>query len=161
MWVADDEDNRLYSYKMPALPSLASLSLSGIEFGPFRSWQSKYAVRVPVGGPSVTTVSAVATNVDQFDVKIAPSDSDALTDGHQVELATGTPQTIAVTVTKKTGPCVSRDVYASSETCRLRPGILVEFPAAGEKQAARPPAEPLRRGLNNPHCLTARLRISG
>ena len=108
MWVADDEDNRLYSYKMPALPSLASLSLSGIEFGPFRSWQSKYAVRVPVGGPSVTTVSAVATNVDQFDVKIAPSDSDALTDGHQVELATGTPQTIAVTITKKTDPCVSR-----------------------------------------------------
>ena len=123
MWVADDEDNRLYSYKMPALPSLASLSLSGIEFGPFRSWQSKYAVRVPVGGPSVTTVSAVATNVDQFDVKIAPSDSDALTDGHQVELATGTPQTIAVTVTKKTDPCVSR-------TYTLRVKLAVSGPAS-------------------------------
>ena len=123
MWVADDEDNRLYSYKMPALPSLASLSLSGIEFGPFRSWQSKYAVRVPVGGPSVTTVSAVATNVDQFDVKIAPSDSDALTDGHQVALATGTPQTIAVTVTKKTDPCVSR-------TYTLRVELAVSGPAA-------------------------------
>ena len=123
MWVADDEDNRLYSYKMPALPSLASLSLSGIEFGPFSSWQSKYAVRVPVGGPSVTTVSAVATNVDQFDVKIAPSDSDALTDGHQVELATGTPQTIAVTVTKKTDPCVSR-------TYTLRVKLAVSGPAS-------------------------------
>ena len=123
MWVADDEDNRLYSYKMPALPSLASLSLSGIEFGPFRFWQSKYAVRVPVGGPSVTTVSAVATNVDQFDVKIAPSDSDALTDGHQVELATGTPQTIAVTVTKKTDPCVSR-------TYTLRVKLAVSGPAS-------------------------------
>ena len=123
MWVADDEDNRLYSYKMPALPSLASLSLSGIEFGPFRSWQSKYAVRVPVGGPSVTTVSAVATNVDQFDVKIAPSDSDALTDGHQVELATGTTQTIAVTVTKKTDPCVSR-------TYTLRVKLAVSGPAS-------------------------------
>ena len=123
MWVADDEDNRLYSYKMPALPSLASLSLSGIEFGQFRSWQSKYAVRVPVGGPSVTTVSAVATNVDQFDVKIAPSDSDALTDGHQVELATGTPQTIAVTVTKKTDPCVSR-------TYTLRVKLAVSGPAS-------------------------------
>ena len=123
MWVADDEDNRLYSYKMPALPSLASLSLSGIEFGPFRSWQSQYAVRVPVGGPSVTTVSAVATNVDQFDVKIAPSDSDALTDGHQVELATGTPQTIAVTVTKKTDPCVSR-------TYTLRVKLAVSGPAS-------------------------------
>ena len=123
MWVADDEDNRLYSYKMPALPSLASLSLSGIEFGPFRSWQSKYAVRVPVGGPSVTTVSAVANNADQFDVKIAPSDSDALTDGHQVELATGTPQTIAVTVTKKTDPCVSR-------TYTLRVELAVSGPAA-------------------------------
>ena len=123
MWVADDEDNRLYSYKMPALPSLASLSLSGIEFGPFRSWQSKYAVRVPVGGPSVTTVSAVATNADQFDVKIAPSDSDALTDGHQVELPAGTPQTIAVTVTKKTDPCVSR-------TYTLRVKLAVSGPAS-------------------------------
>ena len=123
MWVADDEDNRLYSYKMPALPSLASLSLSGIEFGPFRSWQSKYAVRVPVGGPSVTTVSAVANNADQFDVKIAPSDSDALTDGHQVELPAGTPQTIAVTVTKKTDPCVSR-------TYTLRVKLAVSGPAS-------------------------------
>ena len=123
MWVSDDEGNRLYAYKMPALPSLASLSLSGIEFGPFKSWQSKYAVRVPVGGPSVTTVSAVANNADQFDVKIAPSDSDALTDGHQVALATGTPQTIAVTVTKKTDPCVSR-------TYTLRVELAVSGPAA-------------------------------
>ena len=123
MWVADDEDNRLYSYKMPALPSLASLSLSGIEFGPFKSWQSKYAVRVPVGGPAVTTVSAVANNADQFDVKIAPSDSDALTDGHQVELPAGTPQTIAVTVTKKTDPCVSR-------TYTLRVELAVSGPAS-------------------------------
>ena len=123
MWVSDDEGNRLYAYKMPALPSLASLSLRGIEFGPFKSWQSKYAVRVPVGGPSVTTVSAVANNADQFDVKIAPSDSDALTDGHQVALATGTPQTIAVTVTKKTDPCVSR-------TYTLRVELAVSGPAA-------------------------------
>ncbi len=123
MWVSDDEGNRLYAYKMPALPSLASLSLSGIEFGPFKSWQSKYAVRVPVGGPSVTTVSAVANNADQFDVKIAPSDSDALTDGHQVALVTGTPQTIAVTVTKKTDPCVSR-------TYTLRVELAVSGPAA-------------------------------
>ena len=123
MWVADDEDNRLYSYKMPALPSLASLSLSGIEFGPFSSWQSRYSVRVPVGGPSVTTVSAVANNADQFDVKIAPTDSDALTDGHQVALPAGTPQTIAVTVTKKTDPFVSR-------TYTLRVKLAVSGPAS-------------------------------
>ena len=96
MWVSDDEGNRLYAYKMPTLPSLASLSLS-----------------------------AVANNADQFDVRIAPSNSDALTDGHQVALDTGTPQTIAVTVTKKTDPTVSR-----TYTLRVELVVAVSGPAA-------------------------------
>ena len=113
MWVTDNDDVRVYAYNMPASPSLSSLSLSGIDFGPFVSCKSDYDVRIPSGGPSVTTVTATGFNPNAFDVTITPADSDLATAGHQVEITSGTPLLITATLTHKDTPSLTRTYTVS------------------------------------------------
>ncbi len=94
MWVADDVDDKIYAYNMPAHALLQSLELTGIYFG-FSPGRLDYAIWVPTTTASTTTaadtVSAGAT------VAIDPAAADTQTAGHQIDLTTGK-NSIAVTV---------------------------------------------------------------
>ena len=80
---------------------LASLSLTGVDFGPFDADTTAYAASVPhdVLG---TTVAAQAADPHARRVEIQPADADAQTAGHQVPLAVGENR-VAVTVTAEIG----------------------------------------------------------
>ena len=101
MYVADENDDRVYSYNMPdAIDArLASLELSGVDFGEFSPAQREYE-GVPGEGVTVTTVVAEAAQ-DTAAVGTEPSDADEEAEGHQVALA-GVDE-IAVTVTSADG----------------------------------------------------------
>ena len=101
MYVVDESDGRVYSYNMPdAIDArLASLSLSGVEFGEFLSRRTEYE-GVADGGVTETTVEAVAVQ-SGAEVAIDPPDADEATDGHQLVL--GGVEAITVTVTSADG----------------------------------------------------------
>ena len=99
MFVADNEDRAIYEFKMPALPVLHSLELSGVDIGHFRL--SKYGYTAEVANTvTSTTVTAVAA-ASSSTVAILPADSDTTTEGHQVALSVGANE-ITVTVTEGT-----------------------------------------------------------
>ena len=95
MYVADESDDKVYSYNMPdALDArLASLTLSGVDFGEFDPGQTEYEGSV-AEGVTETTVE-VAREQRLATVVIEPPDADENTDGHQVSLD-GTQVTVTV-----------------------------------------------------------------
>ena len=81
--------------------SLSALSISDATLSPtFDSVTTDYEAAV-ANATSQVTVTATGTD-DGADAAITPSDADAVTDGHQVDLAEG-PNTITVTVTAANG----------------------------------------------------------
>ena len=86
MYVADESDDKVYSYNMPdAIDArLASLTLSGVDIGEFDPGRTDYEA-VVADGVTETTVEAEAMQ-RRTDVAIDPPDADVEADGHQVAL---------------------------------------------------------------------------
>ena len=86
MYVADESDDRVYTYNMPdAIDGrLASLSLSGIDIGEFDPGRTEYEGTV-ADAITETTVAAEAVQL-RTTVTMDPPDTDADTTGHQVDL---------------------------------------------------------------------------
>ena len=84
IYVADEQDDQVYSYNIPdAIQArLGALSLSALELGGFRAARLAYPVEAPVGTAS-TTIVASATQAAAT-VAIAPADADADAHGHQI-----------------------------------------------------------------------------
>ena len=98
IFVADELDDHVYTYNMPDAfdAGIASLTLSGIDFGEFSPGQTEYRVVVD---PKITrtTVTAVAKH-DNARVVIEPDDIDRdLENGHQVAVRDSQDITISVT----------------------------------------------------------------
>ena len=127
MYVADESDDKVYSYNMPdAIDArLASLTLSGVGIGEFDPGRPDYEA-VVADGVTETTVEAAAVQDDAV-VDIAPADADGEADGHQVALQDL--GEITVTVTSQDG--------SRTEVYRVR------FPETGWDPARDP----------WPHCL--------
>ena len=103
MYVADESDDRVYTYNMPdAIDArLASLSLSGVDIGEFDPGRPDYEA-VVADGVTETTVEAGAMQ-PRTDVAIDPPDADGEADGHQVALQDLGEITVTVTVTSQDG----------------------------------------------------------
>ena len=102
MYVADESDDRVYSYNMPdAIDArLASLTLSGVDIGEFDPGRPEYEA-VVADGVTETTVEAEAAQ-RRTDVAIDPPDADGDdANGHQVALQDL--GEITVTVTSQDG----------------------------------------------------------
>ena len=102
MYVADESDDRVYTYNMPdAIDArLASLTLSGVDIGEFDPGRTEYEGSVGEG-VTETVVTAEAMQ-RRTDVAIDPPDADGNeANGHQVALA-GLAE-ITVTVTSADG----------------------------------------------------------
>ena len=97
MYVADQSDDKVYTYNMPdALDArLASLTLSGVDIGEFLPRRTDYEGDI-VEGVTETTVEA-ATVQRGTDVHIDPPDADEEADGHQVAFQDLSEITVAVT----------------------------------------------------------------
>ena len=95
MYVADESDDKVYSYNMPDAINarLATLTLSGVEIGEFDPGTTDYE-GTPGEGVTETTVEAVPAQ-SGASVAIDPPDADAGTEGHQVSLD-GTDITVTV-----------------------------------------------------------------
>ena len=101
MYVADELDDRIYTYNMPdALDArLASLTLSDADIGTFSPHRLAYKA-VPAEEATQTTVEAKAAQRGAT-VRIEPADADAESAGHQ--LALESLDHLAVTVTSPDG----------------------------------------------------------
>ena len=100
MYVVDASDGRVYSYNLPdAIDArLASLTLSGVEFGEFDSSRTEEYAGSPRGdGVTETTVAAEATQ-RRASVSIEPPDANLVAEGHQLAIGR-TSEEITVTVT--------------------------------------------------------------
>ena len=97
MYVADENDGRVYSYNMPdAIDArLASLELEGVDIGEFDPGQTEYE-GIPDDGVTQTTVAAEPAQ-DGASVDIEPVDADDDARGHQVALAGAEEIVVAVT----------------------------------------------------------------
>ena len=97
MYVADESDDKVYSYNMPdAIDArLASLTLSGVDFGEFDRSRTDYEGSV-AEGVTETVVTAEAMQ-RRTDVDINPPDADEAADGHQVALQDLDEITVTVT----------------------------------------------------------------
>ena len=98
IFVADELNDHVYTYNMPDAfdAGIASLTLSGIDYGEFSPGQTEYRVVVD---PKITrtTVAAVAKH-DNARVVIEPDDIDRdLENGHQVAVRDSQDITISVT----------------------------------------------------------------
>ena len=126
MYVVDQSDDKVYSYNMPAAidTRLASLTLSGVDFGEFSPGQTEY-VGVPADGVTETTLAAEAEQRGAM-VVIEPAESDEATDGHQAAVADGTEITVTV---------------ASADSSRTRV-YRVRFGEMVAEEAEEPQAEP-------------------
>ena len=128
MYVADESDDRVYSYNMPdAIDArLASLTLSGVDIGEFDPGRPDYEA-VVADGVTETTVEAEAMQ-PRTDVAIDPPDADGDdANGHQVALQDLSEITVTVT---------------SADDSRTRV-YRVQFPETGWDPARDP----------WPHCL--------
>ena len=101
MYVADESDDRVYTYNMPdAIDArLASLTLSGVDFGEFDPRRPEYEGAVGEG-VTETVVTAEAMQ-RRTTIAIDPQDADVEADGHQVALQDL--GEITVTVTSQDG----------------------------------------------------------
>ena len=97
MYVADESDGRVYSYNLPdAIDArLASLTLSGVDFGEFSSRTEEYA-GVLADGVTETTVAAEAAQ-RRASVSIEPPDANQVAEGHQVAIEDVSEVTVTVT----------------------------------------------------------------
>ena len=98
VYVADESDDKVYTYNMPdAIDArLASLTLSGVEIGEFDGGRTEYE-GVPGEGVTETTVEAAAMQ-RRTDVAIHPPDADGdESNGYQVALERLTEITVTVT----------------------------------------------------------------
>ena len=125
MYVADESDGRVYSYNLPdAIDArLASLTLSGVDFGEFDPGLTEYE-GVPGDGVTETTVAAEAAQRGAT-VAIAPPDANLVAEGHQVAIEDVSEITVTVT---------------SADESRTKV-YLVRF---GQEQAAGPAPDCLR-----------------
>ncbi len=101
MYVADESDDKVYTYNMPdAIDArLASLTLSGVELGEFLPVRTDYR---GTGGDGVTETTVTAEALQRrTSVDIDPPDADEEAEGHQVALE-GTSE-ITVTVMSADG----------------------------------------------------------
>ena len=128
MYVADESDGRVYSYNLPdAIDArLASLTLSGVEFGEFSSRTEEYA-GVLADGVTETTVVAEAAQ-RRASVSIEPPDANQVAEGHQVAIEDVSEVTVTVT---------------SADESRTKV-YLVRF---GQEQAAGPAPDCLRGAI--------------
>ena len=96
MYVADESDDKVYTYNMPDAINarLATLTLSGVDIGEFDPGTTDYE-GTPGDGVTETTVEAVPAQ-SGASVAIDPPDADGEADGHQVSLD-GTEVTVTVT----------------------------------------------------------------
>ncbi len=98
IYVADDRDDKIYTYNMPdAIDArLESLTLSEIAIGKFWPWRKSYAP-ILLGGLTDTTVEATAFQ-EEATVTPAPADIDSDPEnGHQADVADKHKITITVT----------------------------------------------------------------
>ena len=98
VYVADEQDDRVYTYNLSdAIDArLASLSLSDVELDEFAAGRPSYTA-LAAADATVTTVEAIAAQ-ETATVVIAPADADGdAENGHQVALGAETEITIAVT----------------------------------------------------------------
>ena len=97
MYVADESDGRVYSYNLPdAIDArLASLTLSGVEFGEFDPSVTEYA-GVLADGVTETTVAAEAAQ-RRASVSIEPPDANLVAEGHQLAIEDISEITVTVT----------------------------------------------------------------
>ena len=131
MYVADESDDRVYSYNMPdAIDArLASLTLSGVDIGAFSSSNTEYEA-VVADGVTETTVEAEAMQ-RRTDVAIDPPDADDDdANGHQVALQDLGEITVTVTSQDGSRERVYRVLLAPEEAATPAP-----------EEAARPAAE--------------------
>ncbi len=129
MYVADANDDRVYTYNMPdAIDArLASLSLDGVDIGEFDPDQPDYE-GVAGEGITETTVEAEAVQ-DGAAVVIEPADADEEAEGHQVALAEVDEITVTVTSADGSRERVYRVVLPDAEEpapC-LRGAVSVGF----------------------------------
>ena len=102
IYVADDRDDKIYTYNMPdAIDArLESLTLSEIAIGKFWPWRKSYAP-ILLGGLTDTTVEATAFQ-EEATVTPAPADIDSDPEnGHQADVADK--HEISITVTSPDG----------------------------------------------------------
>ena len=101
MYVADESDDKVYTYNMPEAidARLESLTLSGVDFGEFSPGRTEYT-GVAAEGATETTVEAKAVQ-DDATVAIELSRAGADTDGRQAAASGGV--TVIVTVTSADG----------------------------------------------------------
>ena len=96
MYVADESDDKVYTYNMPDAMNarLATLTLSGVDIGEFDPGTTDYE-GTPGDGVTETTVEVVPAQ-SGASVAIDPPDADGEADGHQVSLD-GTEITVTAT----------------------------------------------------------------
>ena len=98
IFVADEQDEQIYTYNMPDTidARLASLTLSDVEFGEFSAGRTEYAAVVD-SGLAQTTVEAEAAQ-STAGIEITPADADGdPSNGHQARLIDGQEITVEVT----------------------------------------------------------------
>ena len=141
MYVADESDDRVYSYNMPdAIDArLASLTLSGVDIGEFSSSNTEYE-GVVSEGVTETTVEAEAMQ-RRTTVAIDPPDADVEADGHHVALQDLGEITVTVTSADGSRERVYRVRLGEEEAAEPAPEEAAE-PAPEE--AAGPVASCLR-----------------
>ena len=131
MYVADESDDRVYTYNMPdAIDArLASLTLSGVEFGEFDPGRTDYEA-VVADGVTETTVEAEAMQ-RRTDVTIDPPDGDSA-NGHQVALQDLGEITVTVTSADGSRKKVYRVRFgvAAVELALSPPWTSFEWPGA-------------------------------
>ena len=121
MYVADESDDRIYTYNMPDAfdARLASLALSGVDIGEFDSRQTEYEGTV-ADGVTETTVAAEAVQL-RTTVTIDPPDADGDdANGHQLALQGVEAVAVTVTVTATSADGSRERVYR----------VTIEMPSA-------------------------------
>ena len=131
MYVADESDDKVYTYNMPDAVDarLASLSLSGVDLGEFSPNHEEYEGSADEG-VSETTVTAEAMQ-RLADVDIDPPDADEEADGHQVALEGLREIIVTVTSADGTRTRVYRVGFEEAAPAGLAPDCLRGAVAVG------------------------------
>ena len=124
MYVADESDGRVYSYNLPdAIDArLASLTLSGVDFGEFSSRTEEYA-GVLADGVTETTVAAEAAQ-RRASVSIEPPDANQVAEGHQVAIEDVSEITVTVTSADESRTKVYRVRFGQEQAAGPAPDCL-------------------------------------
>ena len=100
MYVADEQDDKVYTYNLPdaIIARLASLSLSQIETEEFAAHRHDYSATASHDAQTTTVEANASQELARVETKPADADGDP-ENGHQVAL--GTEATITITVTSE------------------------------------------------------------